>query len=259
MTPRRPRIPWLEPGGDPRAFPPLEAVPGEPPGLIAAGGDLTPARLEAAYRRGIFPWYSDGQPILWWSPDPRMLLFPAEFRRSRSLAKRERNGGFELRFDGDFSGVIAACAAPRERDGGGTWITDEMREAYTLLHRLGRAHSVETWRGGRLVGGLYGVQVGAAFFGESMFSREPDASKVALSGLVRRCLGDGIAFIDCQMETLHLASLGARPVPRSEFMGLLARHCGADVADRWGYGGDCFAGGAAAESALLQANRCPQN
>lgn len=242
MTPRRPRIVWLQPGGDPEAFPPFGSLPvaadEEPPGLIAAGGDLSPARLEAAYRRGIFPWYSDGQPILWWSPDPRMLLFPGEFRRSRSLAKRERNAGFEVRFDGDFAAVIAACAAPRPHEGGGTWITDEMREAYLAWHRLGRVHSVEAWREGRLVGGLYGVQIGAAFFGESMFSREPDASKVALSALVRRCIDVGIAFIDCQMETSHLASLGARPVPRTAFLGLLARHCGPDAPDRWPPGGD---------------------
>jgi leucyl/phenylalanyl-tRNA--protein transferase len=238
MTARRPRITWLEPGGDPTAFPPLDAALDEPPGLVAAGGDLTPARLEAAYRRGIFPWYSDGQPILWWSPDPRMLLFPAEFRRSRSLAKRERNGSFELRFDSDFAAVIAACAAPRVREAAGTWITDEMREAYLGLHRLGLAHSVETWQEGRLVGGLYGVQLGAAFFGESMFSLEADASKTALSGLVRRCLRDGIAFIDCQMETSHLASLGARPVPRSDFRTLLAQHCSLGTAQRWGCGGD---------------------
>ena len=238
MTPRRPTIVWLAPDSAPEDFPPLDATREEVPGLVAAGGDLSPARLEAAYRRGIFPWYSDGQPLLWWSPDPRLLLFPAEFRRSRSLAKRERNGGFEVRLDSDLAAVLDACAAPRAADGGGTWITDEMRAAYLGWHRLGQVHSVETWREGHLVGGLYGVQIGAAFFGESMFSREPDASKVALSALVRRCLAVGIAFIDCQMQTAHLASLGARPLPRTAFLGLLAQHCGPDIPDRWALGGD---------------------
>ena len=238
MRPRRPRLTWLDPAGDPTAFPPLESVQEEPPGLIAAGGDLSPERLEAAYRRGIFPWYSEGQPILWWSPDPRMLLFPSEFRRSRSLAKRERHGGFELRFDSDFDAVVGACAAPRRGEGGGTWITDEMRAAYLEMYRRGLAHSVETWRQGRLVGGLYGVQLGACFFGESMFSLETDASKFALSALVRRCLATGIAVVDCQMETGHLASLGARPVARAEFQGLLAEHCDPTISPRWTSGGD---------------------
>ena len=230
-APRR-RLPWLLPGGPPDAFPPPEDALGDPPGLLAAGGDLSPQRLEAAYRRGIFPWYSEGEPILWWSPDPREVLFPAEFRRTRSLAKRERNGGFEVRFDSDFAGVIAGCAAPRDHEQG-TWITGEMREAYIELHRRGLAHSVEAWREGKLVGGLYGVQLGAGFCGESMFSREPDASKVALSALVRRCLERGIAFIDCQARTAHLRSLGSRPVPRTEFLALLARHCAPGTPSRW--------------------------
>lgn len=213
---------WLEPGGDPEVFPPAEQALEEPPGLIAAGGDLRPERLLAAYRRGIFPWYSPGQPILWWCPDPREVLFPREFRRSRSLAKRERNSGFELRIDTDFAAVIDECAAPRDRDGGGTWITVEMREAYRTLHRQGYAHSVETWLAGRLVGGLYGVHLGGVFFGESMFSRETDASKVALSGLVRHAVLTGIELIDCQMPSSHLASLGSRPIPRTEFLRLIA-------------------------------------
>lgn len=238
MSPRRRRLTWLDPAGDPTAFPNLESAQEDPPGLIAAGGDLSPQRLEAAYRRGIFPWYSDGQPILWWSPDPRMLLFPSEFHRSRSLAKRERHGGFELRFDSDFDAVVGACAAPRRCEGGGTWITDEMRAAYLELHRRGLAHSVEIWRRDQLVGGLYGVQLGACFFGESMFSRETDASKLALSALVRRCLATGIALVDCQMETGHLASLGARPVARAEFRSLLAEHCDPAIPPRWTSGGD---------------------
>jgi leucyl/phenylalanyl-tRNA--protein transferase len=238
MSTRRRRLIWLDPAGDPTAFPNLESAQEDPPGLIAAGGDLSPQRLEAAYRRGIFPWYSDGQPILWWSPDPRMLLFPSEFHRSRSLAKRERHGGFELRFDSDFDAVVGACAAPRRSEGGGTWITDEMRAAYLELHRRGLAHSVEIWRRDQLVGGLYGVQLGACFFGESMFSRETDASKLALSALVRRCLATGIALVDCQMETGHLASLGARPVARAEFQSLLAEHCDPAIPPCWSSGGD---------------------
>lgn len=238
MSTRRRRLIWLDPAGDPTAFPNLDSAQEDPPGLIAAGGDLSPQRLEAAYRRGIFPWYSDGQPILWWSPDPRMLLFPSEFHRSRSLAKRERHGGFELRFDSDFDAVVGACAAPRRSEGGGTWITDEMRAAYLELHRRGLAHSVEIWRRDQLVGGLYGVQLGACFFGESMFSRETDASKLALSALVRRCLATGIALVDCQMETGHLASLGARPVARTEFQSLLAEHCDPAIPPRWTSGGD---------------------
>ncbi len=213
---------WLEPGGDPEQFPAVEQALDEPPGLLAAGGDLRPARLLAAYRRGIFPWFSPGQPILWWCPDPREVLIPAEFRRTRSLAKRERNAGFSVRQDTEFAAVIDACAAPRETDGGGTWITSEMRAAYLVLHRLGHAHSIETWHGDRLVGGFYGVRLGGVFFGESMFSREPDASKVALSALVRACPALGIGLIDCQMPTRHLESLGARPLPRSEFQQRLA-------------------------------------
>jgi leucyl/phenylalanyl-tRNA--protein transferase len=238
MSTRRRRLIWLDPAGDPTAFPHLESAQEDPPGLIAAGGDLSPERLEAAYRRGIFPWYSDGQPILWWSPDPRMLLFPREFHRSRSLAKRERHGGFDLRFDSDFDAVVGACAAPRGSEGGGTWITVEMRAAYLEMHRRGLAHSVEIWRRDQLVGGLYGVQLGACFFGESMFSRETDASKLALSALVRHCLAVGIALVDCQMETGHLASLGARPVARAGFQALLAEHCDPTIPPRWTNGGD---------------------
>jgi leucyl/phenylalanyl-tRNA--protein transferase len=238
MSTRRRRLIWLDPAGDPTAFPNLESAQEDPPGLIAAGGDLSPERLEAAYRRGIFPWYSDGQPILWWSPDPRMLLFPREFHRSRSLAKRERHGGFDLRFDSDFDAVVGACAAPRGSEGGGTWITVEMRAAYLEMHRRGLAHSVEIWRRDQLVGGLYGVQLGACFFGESMFSRETDASKLALSALVRHCLAVGIALVDCQMETGHLASLGARPVARAGFQALLAEHCDPTIPPRWTNGGD---------------------
>ena len=227
-------ITWLAPGDGGTGFPPIERCLADPPGLLAAGGDLSPARIVAAYRRGIFPWYSEGQPILWWCPDPRAVLFPGEFRRSRSLAKSERNAGFETRFDTAFGAVMDGCAAPRERAGPGTWITPEMRAAYVALHRQGVAHSVETWRGDRLVGGLYGVQLGAVFFGESMFSTETDASKVALSALVRRCLAEQIELIDCQMSSGHLASLGSRPISRSEFCSLLERLAGSAQQPRWG-------------------------
>lgn len=224
------RITWLAPDGDPEAFPPHAAVLDDPPGLIAAGGDLRPARLLAAYRRGIFPWYSPGQPILWWCPDPREILLPAEFKRTRSLAKRERNAGFDVSSDRAFAAVIDECAAPREAELG-TWITPEMRAAYVELHRLGIAHSIETWHRDELVGGLYGVQVGAVFFGESMFSRCSDASKVALSALVRAALVGGTQLIDCQMHTRHLASLGSRAVARPDFLAMVARWT--NEPDRW--------------------------
>jgi len=206
-------IPWLE-LRDP--FPPLEQALDEPNGLLAAGGDLSPARLLDAYRQGIFPWYSEGEPILWWSPDPRMVLVPGELKVSRSLGKTLRKGGFEVRADTAFREVMAACAAPR-RGQRGTWITDEMLGAYLRLHQLGHAHSVETWIGGELAGGLYGVALGRAFFGESMFSRATDASKIALVHLVRQLQGWHFGIIDCQMATPLLASLGAREIPRREF------------------------------------------
>lgn len=213
-------ITWLSPQDEPEWFPPLERALDEPSGLLAAGGDLSTARLLAAYRRGIFPWYSPGQPVLWWSPDPRAVLFPEEFQCSRSLAKTMRNGGFESAIDRDFRGVIEACAAPRPQSVG-TWITPEMMAAYVELHRRGYAHSIETYRGDRLVGGLYGVRLGGVFFGESMFSRERDASKVALARLVETCAAEGIAVIDCQMASAHLESLGSRRIPRARFQALL--------------------------------------
>ncbi len=178
-------IAWLAPGDPPASFPPVERALREPSGLLAAGGDLSCERLLAAYRRGIFPWYSPGQPVLWWSPDPREVLFPQEFHRSRSLVRALRNRGFEYHVDRDFEAVLAACAAPRKLSPG-TWITAAMHEAYLALHRLGIAHSAEIWRGGRLLGGVYGVRLGGIYFGESMFSAERDASKAALDGLVRQ-------------------------------------------------------------------------
>jgi leucyl/phenylalanyl-tRNA--protein transferase len=194
----------------------------EPSGLLAAGGDLSPARLLSAYERGVFPWYSAQQPILWWAPDPRMVLFPAEFKVSRSLGKTLRNGGFDCRFDTAFGATIRACAAPR-RSGADTWLNTEMIDSYEELHRRGYGHSVETWRGDELVGGLYGLQLGGVFFGESMFSGERDASKVALARLVEQCRRRGIELIDCQIASSHLASLGAREVSRNEFVQLLSR------------------------------------
>lgn len=216
-------ITWLSASDGPEWFPPPEQALDEPAGLLAAGGDLSPGRLLAAYRRGIFPWYSPGQPVLWWAPDPREVLFPAEFRCSRSLAKTLRNRGFELHVNRDFAAVIGACAAPRAHSLG-TWITPEMHAAYLQLHRLGHAHSVETWLEGRLVGGLYGVRLGRVFFGESMFSRERDASKAALAHLVALCGPNHIALIDCQLPSPHLASLGSRPLRRAEFQRLLREH-----------------------------------
>jgi leucyl/phenylalanyl-tRNA--protein transferase len=210
-------IPWLR-SHDP--FPPLESALDDPNGLLAAGGTMDGARLLDAYRHGIFPWYSEGQPLLWWSPDPRMVLFTRELRISRSLRKRLKDQRFELRIDSACDRVIAACGGPREGQSG-TWITPEIRRAYGKLHARGYVHSVETWREGRLVGGLYGVALGRVFFGESMFAHEADASKVALVHLVSHLLSLDVPLIDCQQETEHLASLGARAIPRSRFAALL--------------------------------------
>lgn len=221
MKPSPSAIVWL--GEDEDAFPPVEQALREPDGLLAAGGDLSPLRLIAAYRRGIFPWYSRGQPILWWSPDPRAVLRPSELKVSRSLRKSIRNAGFEARFDSAFPQVMAACGDPKLRSEG-TWILPEMRAAYTKLHRMGLAHSVETWREGELVGGLYGVALGRIFYGESMFSRAADASKVALYYLCNELIRRRFELIDCQMATAHLQSLGAKLMPRSEFTALLAHH-----------------------------------
>lgn len=210
-------IPWLHEGD---LFPPLDQALVEPNGLLAAGGSLHPERLIGAYRCGIFPWSSEGQPLLWWSPDPRMVLFVDEFTASRSLRRRVRSGTFEVRVDTACAEVIAACAEPRD-DHDGTWITGAMQDAYVELHRKGYVHSVESWRDGRLVGGLYGVALGRVFFGESMFTRETDASKVALVHLVALLRQQGVPMVDCQQQTSHLASLGARPVPRDWFVAQL--------------------------------------
>jgi len=210
---------WLRPDAP---FPPLSAALADPNGLLAAGGDLSPERLIAAYRRGIFPWYSAGQPILWWSPDPRMVLYVDEFRTSRSLAKRVRRHEFEIRIDTAFRDVIDSCATMPREGQRGTWITPEMIDAYCELHRRGVAHSVETFRDGQLCGGLYGMALGRVFFGESMFARETDASKVALVYLVGLLQQLGVPLIDCQQETGHLKSFGARPISRAAFAGHLS-------------------------------------
>lgn len=223
-------IPWLE-TDDP--FPPLTQALREPNGLLAAGGTLDAGRLVDAYRSGIFPWYGEDQPVLWWSPDPRMVLFPEEFRLPRSLAKRMRRGDHEIRIDTAFETVMRACAAPRG-DGAGTWITGEMINAYCTLHRMGHAHSVETWIDGELAGGLYGIALGRMFYGESMFTRVADASKIALAWLVHRLEHRQFGMIDCQMNTAHLARFGAREIPRDDFSRRLAElvNCPAP-ADVW--------------------------
>jgi leucyl/phenylalanyl-tRNA---protein transferase len=210
-------IPWLE-ADDP--FPAVTKALKRPNGLLAAGGDLTVERLLDAYRRGIFPWYGEGEPILWWSPDPRMVLVPAELKVSRSLDKTLRNRAYEVRFDTAFRAVMQACAQPRDGQAG-TWITPEMIDAYCRLHEAGWAHSVETWIDDELAGGLYGVAIGRMFYGESMFTRVRDASKIALVHLVQQLERLQFELIDCQMATTHLASLGAREIPRARFARLV--------------------------------------
>ena len=206
-----------------------------PNGLLAAGGSLSAERLIEAYRQGIFPWYSAGDPILWWSPDPRMVLYPDELRVTRSLAKVLRNRTYEVRFDTSFDLVMASCAAPRPNQQG-TWITPELRAAYNSLHRLGYAHSIETWIDGELAGGLYGVALGHVFYGESMFTRVRDASKIALVHMVHYLRRTGCEIIDCQMHTEHLESLGAREIPRADFLRALRELVDYDVpAGRWSY------------------------
>ena len=204
----------------------------EPPGLLAAGGDLNPVRLLAAYERGVFPWYSAQQPILWWSPDPRMVLFPQEFKCSRSLRKTLRNGPYTTRADRAFGATIRACAAPR-RGGPDTWLNKDMIASYEHLHELGFSHSIETYEAGRLAGGLYGIQLGQVFFGESMFSLGRDASKVALARLVEECRSRDIQLIDCQVASSHLASLGAREVSRDRFVALLQRYARRSPVGSW--------------------------
>lgn len=227
------RLTWLDPD---TPFPDPETAWTERegyPGLLAAGGDLSPQRLLDAYRLGIFPWFSDPQPILWWSTDPRMVLPTADFRVSHSLRKTLKKidrsmatgGPWQVRFDSAFETVMRECAQPRG-DGGGTWISPEIIDGYGGLHRLGHAHSSELWFDGQLVGGAYGVAIGRMFYGESMFARMPDASKIALAYLVHFLRGEGVSLIDCQQETGHLASLGARPIPRRQFLALMRQAIG---------------------------------
>ena len=202
-------------------FPNPALAESDPNGLLAVGGDLHPRRLLNAYRHGIFPWFSEDQPILWWSPDPRMVLFPDEIHVARSLRRQMRRGGLELRIDSDFAGVLDGCAAPRREDEG-TWLIPEMRTAYLALHRMGWAHSFELWQDERLVGGLYGVALGSMFFGESMFSRIPSASRIVLVYLCEHLSANGFPVIDCQIHNSHLERMGAREIPRSHFQRLLA-------------------------------------
>ena len=230
-------IHWLRPG---QPFPPVESALRDPAGLLAAGGDLSVDRLIEAYRHGIFPWFGEDDPILWWSTDPRMVLYVDEFRISHSLGKRLARSiddeRIEIRCDSAFEQVIAACAAPRVQDDGrvgGTWIVDAMVAAYLALHRRGIAHSVETWIDGVLVGGLYGLAIGRMFYGESMFTRVTDASKIALAHLVRFARDHDMPMLDCQQQTAHLASMGARPIPRSEFSLAIADLVSRPPVERW--------------------------
>lgn len=213
-------IPWLS---EQQTFPPVRLALQEPNGLLAAGGDLSAPRLLQAYRHGVFPWFSAGQPILWWSPDPRMVLLPHELHVSRSLTKRLKQQDYEIRCDTAFREVMLACADVPRPGQDGTWITDEMIAAYCRLHALGHAHSVEVWMQDRLVGGIYGVAIGKVFYAESMFHRVTDASKIALVHLVWKLRDTGFGLIDCQMKTAHLASMGAREISRDEFIAWLAR------------------------------------
>jgi leucyl/phenylalanyl-tRNA---protein transferase len=225
-------IPWLD---HRHQFPPLQQALLEPNGLLAAGGDLTPARVLAAYRRGIFPWFMPGEPILWWSPDPRMVLYPDELHIHRSLAKVLRNKAYRITFDTAFSQVMAGCAAPRGEQAG-TWISPEMVEAYVALHEAGYAHSFECWMDDELVGGLYGMAIGKMFYGESMFAKRADASKIAFVHAVQQLQAQGFALIDCQMYTDHLARFGAREISREQFIGQLEQLTAqADVLGPWPY------------------------
>ncbi|WP_293777161.1 leucyl/phenylalanyl-tRNA--protein transferase [uncultured Oxalicibacterium sp.] len=233
-------IPWLETHSPfPDVSRALTEIDGAP-GLLAAGADLSPARLLMAYKAGIFPWFSEGQPILWWSTDPRMVLFTERFKISPSLRKtlkkversRHAGGEWEIRFDSAFEDVMRACAAPRAGEAG-TWISEDIMNGYTGLHRSGHAHSSEVWRNGELVGGAYGVSIGRMFYGESMFSKVSDASKIALSYLVAFLRTQGVSMIDCQQQTTHLASLGAMPIPRTEFLARLQEAIAAPQIMHW--------------------------
>lgn len=219
-----PRIAWISQDDPPEAFPDIAAALTVPDGLLAAGGNLAPDRLLYAYRRGVFPWFDSGQPILWWSPDPRCVMLPDSFHLARRLRRSMQNSALEISFNKAFSAVVEACAANRVGQKG-TWITDEMIEAYSTLHGQGWAHSVEIWRDDELVGGLYGLAIGKAFFGESMFSQESNASKIAMWILCGLLVRHRFEILDCQVGSPHLTSLGAILMPRSEFATLLERAC----------------------------------
>lgn len=216
---------FIDPWNDHSPFPPHDAALAAPAGLLAAGGSLRPPRLIAAYRRGIFPWYAEGDPILWWSPDPRCVLFPERLHVARRLRRRMRTMAFTITRDRAFAAVVAGCARPR-RGEGGTWILPEMAAAYTRMHELGYATSFEIWDDGQLAGGIYGIHLGHVFFGESMFSSRTDASKIALVAAAR---ADDIDLIDCQLATPHLERMGAELIPRGRFLDLLGEHGAARV------------------------------
>lgn len=225
MTHNRTTTPcWLDPEATEIVFPDVELALQKPDGLLAVGGKLSTEWLLHAYRRGIFPWYGEGQPVLWWAPDPRLVLFPENLHISRSLDKIIKKGQFSVTLDAAFDEVIDACARPRPLQSG-TWITPEMKSAYVDLHHAGHAHSVESWCDGMLAGGLYGVAIGNVFFGESMFTEISDASKTAFVALVRQLERWGFTLIDCQVYTQHLASLGAATIPRKDFTAILDREC----------------------------------
>lgn len=225
-------VPWLV--NDDTPFPPLEKALVHPNGLLAASPKLTVKRLKLAYAQGIYPWYSPGEPVLWWSPNPRMVLYTHQFRYHRSLRQAILKNQFEIRIDTAFESVMRHCAATPRPGQNGTWIVEDIIQAYTALHREGLAHSVEAWEKNTLVGGLYGVNLGHMFFGESMFSHQPNASKIALAHLVERLNKHGLDLIDCQQETPHLASLGAVPIDRKRFIEELNnRICLASPSDLW--------------------------
>ncbi|HYR05096.1 MAG TPA: leucyl/phenylalanyl-tRNA--protein transferase [Gallionella sp.] len=229
-------IPWLT-GNAP--FPPVGRALRSPNGLLAAGGNLSAAHLLEAYRHGIFPWFNPGEPILWWSPDPRMVLIPDELKISRSFARVLRSATYEVRCDTAFEQVMRGCAAPRDKHHG-TWISEDMIAAYCELHELGYAHSVETWMNGKLVGGLYGIAIGRMFYGESMFSNTSNASKIALAHLARQLERWRFGLIDCQMNTPHLASLGAHEIPRGEFIAWLRELINCEPVKLWKFDTDLF-------------------
>jgi len=225
-------IPWLD--NNSLQFPPLRQALDEPNGLLAAGGDLSTPRLLAAYRQGIFPWYNPGEPILWWSPDPRCILLPGNLHLSRSLRKRLRRNDYQVTLDQAFDRVMEACAAPRKGQHG-TWISPEMLSAYVDLHHQGVAHSVEVWVDGELAGGLYGLAIGAVFFGESMFSRQRDASKIGFAWCVTQLRQWGYKLVDCQVYSDHLASLGATEISRNEFARWLDTLCSLKLEHEWAF------------------------